>query len=379
MCGVPVLVPMKCFMLPRRKNHHGPTTIAAIYGNPGSGDIFEYNGSYYMLFHATQPMMMDDMVGGSGYFGRSLWVVPLDFDFSGSMDTWAALDLPDGQADPVLTPNKATFDIGEDIVINFENAGQGPWDEIKIYNDGDPDGSPLDWKYVQGQSQTFLNDWAGDLWAWEADTYGFSGSMTFAGLSAGDYNVRTFHSGTMVPSASSDFSVVAGGGSAVSYPDSVTPGVATAQYAGGVGKLENDVITFDFEYRGGQLQDMIVKPRNIGGYPEVQVNEPFVLTIGGVAKHATDLTVTQTPTLIQISADPSSVHLADHYPGWKVQMKYRPANNAYEIVWEAILRDESNYVRQEISVTALSGDIVINDITMVDMGCAYHAWAGCGR
>ena len=39
-----------------------------------------------------------DMTGGGNLYGRSLWVVPLDFDFSGDMDTWATLDLPDGQA-----------------------------------------------------------------------------------------------------------------------------------------------------------------------------------------------------------------------------------------------------------------------------------------
>ncbi len=162
----------------------------------------------------------------------------------------------------------------------------------------------------------------------------------------------------------------------VYYPDSVTPGVATGQYGGGQGKLENDVITFTFEYQSDQLQNMIVKPRNLPAYPEVQINEPFVMTIGGAAIHATDLTVTQTPSLQQISADMGSVHLADHYPGWKIQLKYRPANNAYEIQWEAILRDESNYIKQQVSITALSSDIEVTAITLVDMNVTNAAIVG---
>jgi hypothetical protein len=185
-----------------------PNYHAAIYGNPGSGDIFEYNGSYYMLFHATMPLMTDDMRGGSSYFGRSLWVVPLDFDFTGSMDTWAAVDLPDGEAAPVLTPSKAIFGTGEDIVINFENAGQGAWDQIRLHNDGAADGSFLDWNYVQGLSKTFLAPWGGDVWTWENTIYGFSGSMTFPGISTpGDYDARFFFVGNTL-AASCDFTLV---------------------------------------------------------------------------------------------------------------------------------------------------------------------------
>jgi hypothetical protein len=184
---------------PSWPNYHG-----AIYGNPGSGDIFEYNGSYYMLFHATQPMMMDDMVGGSSYFGRSLWVVPLDFDFTGSMDTWAKLDLPDGKADPVLTPSKSIFAPGEDIVINFENAGQGAWDWIGLHRIGTPANENFDGKYVQGLSSNFLEPWAGNVWTWENTTYGFSGSMIFSGVTTeGDYMARFFFAGGSAPVAAS--------------------------------------------------------------------------------------------------------------------------------------------------------------------------------
>ena len=185
---------------PSAPNYH-----AGIYKAPGSGDIIEYNGSYYMIFHANSPILTDDMTGSWNWDpGRMTWITPLEFDFSRSMRNWGKVVLPTGTEAPVLTPSKATFDIGEEIVINFQNAGQGAWDRIGLFNDGAANTASFDLKYVQGLSPDFLNDWGGDVWTWEKVMYGFSGSMTFSGINTiGDYNARFFFAGGTHPVAAS--------------------------------------------------------------------------------------------------------------------------------------------------------------------------------
>ena len=48
----------------------------------------------------------------------------------------------------------------------------------------------------------------------------------------------------------------------VYYPDTQTPGTAAGQYQNNHGILENDVITFSFDYQSGVLQNMVVEHNN---------------------------------------------------------------------------------------------------------------------
>jgi hypothetical protein len=187
-----------------------PNYHAAIFSKPGSGDIIEYNGSYYMIFHANSPMLTNDMDGNWLYDpGRLTWIAPLEFDFTGSMDTWATATLPSGTQSPSIWPSKTTYAQNEDIVIHFNNAGQGAWDWIRLYNNGAANTVSFDYKYVQGLSSTFLDDWAGDVWTWETTTYGFSGAMTFNGIrTPGNYEACFFFAGGTNPvAASCDFTI----------------------------------------------------------------------------------------------------------------------------------------------------------------------------
>lgn len=152
----------------------------------------------------------------------------------------------------------------------------------------------------------------------------------------------------------------------VYYPDILIPGEAIALYQNDQGKLENDVISFSFTYQGGILQDATVKSQVMSIYPEVQINEPFTIVIDGMTIKPADLT-SSTPVVQRIDAVPDAPRLADRYAGWKIQIQYTATDGAYDVLWEAVLRDESNYIKQRTSITALTRDIDIASLTLVDM------------
>ncbi|MBT3286399.1 MAG: family 43 glycosylhydrolase [Victivallales bacterium] len=177
-----------------------PNYHAAGFNRPGSGDIIEHKGNHYMVYHAAAPLQMDGMVGKRGYgSGRMLWIMPIAFDFTGPIHTWARAELPtDGTVEPAIWPSRTTYAPGQDIVIHYRHAGQSLWDWVGLFGKGESNDSRLSWNYIHGGAKKVP-----DGWKWERTNYGFSGSLTLAGglNPTGDYDARLFFHGGKNPVA----------------------------------------------------------------------------------------------------------------------------------------------------------------------------------
>ena len=177
-----------------------PNYHATRFNRPGSGDIIEHDGNYFVIYHAAVPLQMEGMVGTRGYDpGRMTWIMPVAFDFTGSIDTWARPGFPaKDPEEPSIWPSRATYAPGEDIVIRFRNAGQSAWDWVGLFEDDAANEDHLARTNVHGGTEG-----VGDVWAWERTNYGFSGSVVFAGgLDApGKHDARLFFYGGTEPAA----------------------------------------------------------------------------------------------------------------------------------------------------------------------------------
>jgi len=177
-----------------------PNYHAAGLNRPGSGDIVEHKGNYYVIYHAAAPLQMAGMVGKRGYgSGRMLWIMPVTFDFTGPIHTWATPGLPTtGTVAPTIWPSRTTYAPGQDIVVHYRNAGQSLWDWIGLFSKGEDNENRLIWNYIHGGAKKVP-----DGWKWERTNYGFSGSLTLAGGldSAGDHGARLFFCGGRNPAA----------------------------------------------------------------------------------------------------------------------------------------------------------------------------------
>ncbi|MBM3497892.1 MAG: hypothetical protein FJX74_04395 [Armatimonadetes bacterium] len=169
-----------------------PNYHARHFSNPGSGDIVEHEGAYYLVHHATVPMQMEGMVGTPGWAGRLLWVTPIRFDFTGPIHTWARLGLPSPDPEqPVIYPSRTEYAPGEEIVLRYRNAGQSAWDWVGLFAVGAANATPLARTNVHGGDTG-----VGDVWAWERTAYGFGGSLRFRGpTEPGQYEARLFFCG----------------------------------------------------------------------------------------------------------------------------------------------------------------------------------------
>ncbi|HEV8445975.1 MAG TPA: enterotoxin [Gemmatimonadaceae bacterium] len=67
-----------------------------------------------------------------------------------------------------------------------------------------------------------------------------------------------------------------------------------------------------------------------------------------------------------LSANASASRKSERLPGNSVVVTLRDPEGRLEVGWRGVLRDGSTYVRQELSVRALSGEVPLRDVTLFD-------------
>ena len=67
-----------------------------------------------------------------------------------------------------------------------------------------------------------------------------------------------------------------------------------------------------------------------------------------------------------LAANPSASRLAERIQGRSIAVTLRDAEGRIEVQWRGILRDGSAYVRQELTVRALAGDVPLREISLFD-------------
>ena len=81
----------------------------------------------------------------------------------------------------------------------------------------------------------------------------------------------------------------------------------------------------------------------------------FVLKFrdGGILCSST-MGITDSPRAESLRAEPEASRSAQHFPGWQVVLRFEDPERKLSVTWRGILRDGSNYVRQELSFHATS-------------------------
>lgn len=143
--------------------------------------------------------------------------------------------------------------------------------------------------------------------------------------------------------------------SAVEYPGKV-PGAAKAGLtAGQYMSLSNEVIRQSWAIFNGHLVPATLRD-NLSGRDLEAPKEAFVLTFhdGRMLKAG------------RMKASRFKVEELAGLPGKQVSAVLLADDGSVQVVWRAMLRDESNVIRQEITVSPLKGDADIARVILVD-------------
>ncbi|MBC8472697.1 MAG: enterotoxin, partial [Planctomycetes bacterium] len=153
------------------------------------------------------------------------------------------------------------------------------------------------------------------------------------------------------------------------------PGPAPGEAQGRAGRselvLENKALSCTWNVSRGRLTPERVTDKLSGAAPALRGSECFELVLddGRIVK-ASDLKITGTPKIEDLKPDPTSCRWAQQLGGKQITAILANSDEDLTVQWRAILRDGSNYVRQQITFTATNKTVKLKEIVLWDLAAA---------
>ncbi len=145
-----------------------------------------------------------------------------------------------------------------------------------------------------------------------------------------------------------------------------SPGAARAKVQDQLLSLSNQMMEAQWSARKDQLTGLKFVVRGTGAATALP-RDPFFLTFkDGTSVRASEMTVTEGPRVQLLHADPGASRAAEHFAGQAILVRLQDSARKISVDWRAILRDGSNYFRQEITVSALNNDQQIAEVRLFD-------------
>jgi hypothetical protein len=142
------------------------------------------------------------------------------------------------------------------------------------------------------------------------------------------------------------------------------PGPASARIESGHIVLENALLTMEWSLLHSRIlgteligrashEKIALSPRNL-----------FVLRFSdGSVLRSSNMQPQGDPRVEAVSANPNALNVAQRFAGQQVSIKLQDPKRKLAVTWKAILRDDSNYLRQEVAVEAGS-DASITEVEL---------------
>jgi hypothetical protein len=143
-------------------------------------------------------------------------------------------------------------------------------------------------------------------------------------------------------------------------------GAAKAVVQGNMLSLSNQMMEAQWLLREGKLTGGKIVVRGKGA--EIALpRDPFLLILkDGTSVRASDMTLTDGPRVQALHADSGASRTAEHFAGQAILVRLQDPVRKISVAWRGILRDDSNYFRQEITIAALNDDQPIAEVRLFD-------------
>lgn len=157
------------------------------------------------------------------------------------------------------------------------------------------------------------------------------------------------------------------------------PGVARAVSAAGTITLGNAVLQAtwrvdDGAIRGREVRDLIAH-RTIAAQAS-----PFVLLLkDGRAISAGEMRITGAPEIGDVVPQPDAASAAERIAGKQITVEADDPASGLHATWRATLRNGSNYLRQEITLTPTKSEVAISEVRLIDWNLPEARVAGTVR
>jgi hypothetical protein len=151
--------------------------------------------------------------------------------------------------------------------------------------------------------------------------------------------------------------------------DAGAPIVRMNASAGGI--LQNREISAEWQIRDGRLVGLAVRRMGNEGSvsnTSLQLDGPFSIELkdAGVL-HAFDLTIAGEAKIEHLTANLNASRFSDRLPGIAIHYALTDTEGRFQADWALILRQDSHYIRQTLTITSGSKPLPIDALRMIDL------------
>jgi hypothetical protein len=145
-------------------------------------------------------------------------------------------------------------------------------------------------------------------------------------------------------------------------------GTAKAEVRDQILALSNQTMDAQWSVREGKLTGLKFVVRGTGA--EIALpHDPFLLILkDGSSVRGSEMRVIDGPRVQALDADPAASRAAEHFAGQAILVRLQDDARKVSVTWRAILRDDSNYVRQEVTIAAGDDDQPIAEVRLFHGG-----------
>lgn len=146
------------------------------------------------------------------------------------------------------------------------------------------------------------------------------------------------------------------------------PGTAKAEVNVQEFSIGNNVLHLrwkvaDGAIAGAEFTDLIAR-RTLAAQPAL-----FTVLLGnGTILSASAMKMVEPPRVVDLPAQPAALPISRQVPGKAIAAAFADASNNLRLAWRVILRDGSNYVRQELELTSNNADVPVREVRLIDWG-----------
>ncbi len=139
-------------------------------------------------------------------------------------------------------------------------------------------------------------------------------------------------------------------------------GTARAEIRGAVLSLSNQMMKAQWSVAEGKLTGLKLVVRRTGA--EVSLpHDPFSYAFkDGTSVRASDMTIAGSPRIEALPSNSRASRAAEHFAGQAIRLRLDDPQKRVSVVWRVVLRDGSNYVRQEITLSAPDSDQPVAEV-----------------
>jgi hypothetical protein len=144
-------------------------------------------------------------------------------------------------------------------------------------------------------------------------------------------------------------------------------GAANAEIGGAVLSLSNQMMQAQWSVAEGKLTGLNLVDRSTGAKVALP-HDPFTYAFkDGTSVRASDMTITEGPQIELLPSNSGASRASEHFAGKAIRLRLEyPSKEEpkarVSVVWRAVLRDGSNYVREEIAVSAPDSDQPLGEV-----------------